>query len=76
LTRYLSPGTRLSRQLQARLLSDPLFDTDTYTGFSGGDIAPFIPAAGSRVRQLTVAGFKFFFLQRANQFFVGAFSLL
>jgi putative exosortase-associated protein (TIGR04073 family) len=27
-------------------LSDPLFDTDTYTGFSGGDVAPFIP--GSR----------------------------
>jgi len=26
--------------------ADPLFDTDTYTGFSGGDIAPFIP--GSR----------------------------
>jgi len=26
--------------------SDPLFDTDTYTGFSGGDVAPFVP--GSR----------------------------
>ena len=28
------------------LLSDRLFDTDTYTGFSGGDVAPWIP--GSR----------------------------
>ena len=28
------------------LLSDALYDTDTYTGFSGGDVAPFIP--GSR----------------------------
>jgi len=27
-------------------LSNPLFDTDTYTGLSGGDVAPFIP--GSR----------------------------
>lgn len=27
-------------------VSDPLFDTDTYTGFSGGDVAPFMP--GSR----------------------------
>jgi putative exosortase-associated protein (TIGR04073 family) len=28
------------------LFSDSLFDTDTYTGFSGGDVAPFVP--GSR----------------------------
>ena len=28
------------------LLSDSLFDTDTYTGFSGGDVAPWVP--GSR----------------------------
>ena len=27
-------------------LSDRLFDTDTYTGFSGGDVAPWVP--GSR----------------------------
>ena len=26
--------------------SDSMFDTDTYTGFSGGDVAPFVP--GSR----------------------------
>jgi len=28
------------------LISDPLFDADTYVGFSGGDVAPFVP--GSR----------------------------
>ena len=28
------------------LYSDALFDTDTYTGFSGGDVAPWVP--GSR----------------------------
>jgi putative exosortase-associated protein (TIGR04073 family) len=28
------------------LISDSMFDTDTYIGFSGGDIAPYIP--GSR----------------------------
>jgi putative exosortase-associated protein (TIGR04073 family) len=28
------------------LLSDSLFDTDTYTGFTGGDVAPWVP--GSR----------------------------
>jgi putative exosortase-associated protein (TIGR04073 family) len=28
------------------LMSDALFDTDTYTGFSGGDVAPWFP--GSR----------------------------
>jgi putative exosortase-associated protein (TIGR04073 family) len=30
------------------LISDPLFGTDTYTGYSGGDIAPIIP--GSRFK--------------------------
>lgn len=29
-------------------ISDPLFDTDTFTGFSGGDIAPMVP--GSRFK--------------------------
>ena len=30
------------------LINDPLFGTDTYTGYSGGDIAPIIP--GSRFK--------------------------
>ena len=28
--------------------SDAMFDTDTYTGFSGGDVAPYLP--GSRFK--------------------------
>jgi hypothetical protein len=30
------------------LISDSLFDTDAYTGFGGGEVAPGIP--GSRFR--------------------------
>jgi putative exosortase-associated protein (TIGR04073 family) len=30
------------------LMDDTIFNTDTYTGFSGGDVAPFIP--GSRFK--------------------------
>ena len=30
------------------LISDSMFDTDTYIGFSGGDVAPFVP--GSRFK--------------------------
>ena len=30
------------------LVSDPIFGTDTYTGYTGGDVAPFIP--GSRFK--------------------------
>ena len=43
----ISSPNRCSRTATSpAVISDPLFDTDTYTGFSGGDIAPFIP--GSR----------------------------
>ena len=44
----LTPDPVFPESYKPVLLSDPLFDTDTYTGFSGGDIAPFIP--GSRFR--------------------------
>ena len=30
------------------IIDDSLFSTDTYMGFSGGDVAPFIP--GSRFK--------------------------
>lgn len=33
---------------QPKLLADPTFGTDTFLGFSGGDIAPMVP--GSRFR--------------------------
>jgi putative exosortase-associated protein (TIGR04073 family) len=45
-TAHLSPGPAYPESFKPRLISDGLFDTDTYTGFSGGDVAPFIP--GSR----------------------------
>jgi len=46
LTDYLTPGPVFPASYAPGRISDPLFDTDTYTGFSGGDVAPFIP--GSR----------------------------
>ena len=48
LTRYLSPQPVFPESYKPGLPSDALFDTDTYTGFTGGDIAPFIP--GSRFK--------------------------
>ena len=46
LTSYLTPGPVFPGSYAPRRLSDPMFDTDTYTGFSGGDVFPYIP--GSR----------------------------
>jgi putative exosortase-associated protein (TIGR04073 family) len=43
----ISPGEPIFPESYAPgLYSDALFDTDTYTGFSGGDVAPWMP--GSR----------------------------
>jgi len=48
LTRYIKPGSVYPASYKPGLMSEGLFDTDTYTGFSGGDVAPFIP--GSRFK--------------------------
>ncbi len=45
-TKYLSVNPTSPESYKPQLIADPLFQTDTYSGFSGGDIAPFIP--GSR----------------------------
>jgi putative exosortase-associated protein (TIGR04073 family) len=45
-TRYFAPDPVFPESYAPGLLSDALFDTDTYTGFSGGDVAPWVP--GSR----------------------------
>jgi len=45
-TSYLKPQPVYPESYKPGLVSDSIFDTDTYTGFSGGDIAPLIP--GSR----------------------------
>lgn len=47
-TRYFSVHPVYPESYRPGLISNPLFDTDTYTGFSGGDIAPFV--TGSRFR--------------------------
>jgi putative exosortase-associated protein (TIGR04073 family) len=45
-TKYLAPDPVFPMSYKPGLPADRLFDTDTYSGFSGGDVAPFIP--GSR----------------------------
>jgi len=47
-TKYLSPEPVYPESYKPGLLSDSMFDTDTYTGYSGGDVAPWLP--GSRFR--------------------------
>ena len=46
LTKYVTPGTVYPASYQPGLAAFGTFDTDQYIGFSGGDVAPFIP--GSR----------------------------
>ena len=48
LTRYITPEPVEPESSKPGRISTELFDTDTYMGFSGGDVAPFIP--GSRFR--------------------------
>jgi len=47
-TSYVKPGPIFPESYKPGRISEGLFDTDTYMGFSGGDVAPFIP--GSRFR--------------------------
>ena len=47
-TDYLSPNPVYPDNYQPELIADPLFATDNDMGFSGGDIAPYIP--GSRFK--------------------------
>ena len=47
-TSYVKPGYDGPESYKPGLYSDAMFDTDTYTGFSGGDVAPFVP--GSRFK--------------------------
>lgn len=45
-TRYLAPGTVYPDNYRPGILADSMFATDTYVGFGGGDVMPFLP--GSR----------------------------
>jgi putative exosortase-associated protein (TIGR04073 family) len=46
LTKYVPPGVPYPDSYRPGLIDGSTFQTDTYFGFSGGDIAPFVP--GSR----------------------------
>lgn len=45
-TKYLAPEPVYPDNYNPALLSDSMFDTDTYLGFTSGDVAPLVP--GSR----------------------------
>ena len=45
-TKHFSPAPAYPDTYTPRRVSDSIFDTDTYTGFSGGDVMPLVP--GSR----------------------------
>ena len=47
-TDYLSPNPSYPDNYRPDLIDDSLFATDTHMGFSGGDVAPYIP--GSRFK--------------------------
>ena len=47
-TRYIKASPAFPESYKPGRVSEGLFDTDTFMGFSGGDVAPFIP--GSRFR--------------------------
>jgi len=45
-TKYIAPDPVFPESYKPGRWSDALFDTDTYTGFCGSDVAPWVP--GSR----------------------------
>lgn len=47
-TKYIAPQPVFPESYKPGRISDALFDTDTYMGFSGGDVAPWFP--GSRFK--------------------------
>ena len=42
-TRHFTPNPVYPDNFTPGLISDPMFDTDTYAGFSGGDVMPLVP---------------------------------
>jgi putative exosortase-associated protein (TIGR04073 family) len=48
-TRHFTPEPVYPDNYTPGLISDPIFDTDTYVGMSGGDVAPFVPNSRFRV---------------------------
>jgi len=48
-TKYFAPNPVYPDNYTPGLISDPMFDTDTYAGFSGGDVMPLVPNSRFRV---------------------------
>ena len=48
-TKYLSVNPEFPDSYKPGIIADPLFETDTYSGFSGGDVAPFIPGSKFKI---------------------------
>jgi len=43
LTSYIKPGPLYPESYKPGIMADSLFDTHSTTGFSGGDVVPFVP---------------------------------
>ena len=48
-TDYLSPNPSYPDNYRPDLIDDSLFATDTHMGFSGGDVAPYVPASRFKI---------------------------
>lgn len=48
-TSYIPASPQYPESYKPGIISGSTFDTDTYTGFSGGDIAPFVPGSKFRI---------------------------
>ena len=48
LTSVVKPGPIYPESYKPGLISEGMFDTDTYMGYGGGDVAPWLP--GSRFK--------------------------
>ena len=48
-TKSLSVNPEFPDSYKPGIIADPLFETDTYSGFSGGDVAPFIPGSKFKI---------------------------
>jgi putative exosortase-associated protein (TIGR04073 family) len=52
LTDYLTPNCVYPANYRPGAIADSMFSTDSNLGFSGGDVAPFIPGSRFRVFEL------------------------
>ena len=48
-TRHFTPNPAYPDNFAPGLMADPMFDTDTYVGFTGGDVLPMVPNSRFKV---------------------------